>query len=130
MIAEKGDPSAIAAVSARLGHANGEVREAAVKLLGKIAEKGDPSAIAAVSARLGHGDWRVRETAVEALGTFAEKGDDGAIAAVAARLEDANGEVREAAESHPLKGSMGCGCGKANVADPANGQPIKDKKLS
>ena len=47
-IAEKGDAGAIAAVSARLEHADCYVRKAAVKALPKIAEKGDAGAIAAV----------------------------------------------------------------------------------
>ena len=51
-VAEKGNPDAFAAVSARLLDENWKVRQAAVEALAQIAEKGNPDAIAAASARL------------------------------------------------------------------------------
>eukprot|EP00974_Lingulodinium_polyedra_P120520 11175334-Lingulodinium_polyedra.AAC.1 len=51
-LAEKGNTRAIAAVSARLEHQQGGVREAAVEALGQVAQQGDKRAMAAVRARL------------------------------------------------------------------------------
>ena len=62
-ITEKGDAGAIAAVSARLEHADSKVRKAAVIAFSRIAERGDAAAIAAMSARLEDADPGVRNAA-------------------------------------------------------------------
>ena len=92
-------PTLIAALVARVQHANGNVRRAAVRALGQIARRGDTRAIAAVAARAEDEEVGVRRAAVNVLWRIAEKGNAVAFAAVASRLADPDRGIKSAAQS-------------------------------
>ncbi|CAE8673895.1 unnamed protein product, partial [Polarella glacialis] len=103
---EPGDPVAVSAVLAALGHSATETRVAAAAALARVARRDDSSVVAALAARLEGDGPAVRQAAAVALGEVGGQGNGRAADELVARLTDQDLGVRQAAAAalRKLKG--------------------------
>lgn len=97
-LATRGDPGAVAAVSAGLRHSDLSVRRASIAALGEIATRGDAETIVSIScAAEADPDWGVRAAACRVLPRLAERGNAVAHKALLCCLKDPESTVRHVA---------------------------------